>query len=114
MNNNLPMIKKEGIFTKIKNWIKRLLGKEEITIEPAQELSRPQNIQETKKCSFKKDLKVKSKDVLLFLQRQLENKEIPISDLTDEELDKMIELCKIQIEEMENKIKNIKNNRKKV
>ena len=32
MNNNMPMIKKEGLFTKIKSWFKRLFAKEELII----------------------------------------------------------------------------------
>ena len=37
MNNNLPEIKREGIFTKIKKWFKSLLGIGKIIEEPVQE-----------------------------------------------------------------------------
>ena len=100
MSKDLPMIKKEGIFTKIKKWVKRLVGKEEIIIEPVQEITKD-DIEKIKEDSFREGLKVKSKDVILFLQKQLESKQIQISDLTEEQMDEMIELYETQI--IENK-----------
>ena len=108
MNRNIPMIKKEGIFSKIKNWFKRLLGKEEIIIEQAKEYTKSE-IEEIKKDSFKEGLKVKSKDVILFLQRQLEEKKIQISDLTDEQVEEMIELYENQTKEIKNRTQQIIN-----
>ena len=108
MNNNLPMIKKEGIFVKIKNWFKRLIGKEEIIVEPVKEYTKNE-IEEIKKDSFREGLKVKSKDVILFLQKQLEEKKIKILDLTEEQLQEIIELYENQTNEIKNKTQQIIN-----
>jgi len=109
MNCNLPIIKKEGIFSKIKKLINRILGKEEIIIEPVQELTK-EDIEKIKKDSFREGLKVKSKDVILFLQRQLEEKKIQLTDLTNEQLEELIELYERQIREKKEKIEQ--NNKK--
>lgn len=119
MNKDLPMIKKEGIFTKIKKWFERLFGKEEVIVETVQDITK-EDIQRIKEDSFREGLKVKSKDVILFLQKQLESKQIRISDLTEEQMDEMIELYETQITEIDiiieqkknriNKFKNKKEN----
>lgn len=103
MNKNLPMIKKEGIFSKIRNLIKRLLGKENVIIQPIQEFLE-EDIQKIKENSFKEGLKVKSKEIILFLQRQLEEKKIQLTDLTNEQLEELIELYDNQIKETKEKI----------
>lgn len=107
MNSNLPDIRRESIFTKIKNWFKKIFSKEEVIIEEViEEIN--QTVDEIKNISFKDSIKVKSKDRILFLQRKIKEKQIEISDLTDEELDEMIELYKKQIEEKKNALKNYK------
>ena len=110
MNNNLPQIKKEGIFVKIKNWFKTLFRGKEIVEqsmrETIEEIST--TVEEIKNDTFKDSIKVESKDRILFLQRQLKEKQIEMSDLTDEELDEMIELYETQIEEKENTLKKYK------
>lgn len=111
MNNNLPEIIKEGIFTKIKNWFKSLFVIGEIEIEPVQEAIKEiqKDVEEIKKNEFMESLKVESKTKILLLQRKLKEKRIEISDLTDEELDEMIELYKGQIEEKKNKLRSYRN-----
>ena len=111
MNNNMPMIKKEGLFTKIKSWFKRLFAKEEVVIESFQEPVKNE-IEEIKKASFKEGLKVKTKDIILLLQRQLEEKQIQISDLTDEQLEEMIELYENQIQDKKKILKQYESKRK--
>lgn len=108
MNNNLPDIKREGIFTRIKNWFKSLFGIGEIAEEPVQEAIKEidKEVEKIKKDTFRENLQVESKDKILSLQRKLKEKQIEISDLTDEELDEMIELYKGQIEEKKNKLKS--------
>lgn len=108
MNTNLPEIKKEGIFTRIKNWFKSLFGIGEIVEEPVQEAIKEidKEVEEIKKDTFKESLQIESKDRILALKRKLKEKQIEISDLTDEELDEMIELYKGQIEEKKNKLRN--------
>lgn len=98
MNKNLPMIRNENIFTKIKRWFRKLLGKDEVIIETVQEITENATNEE-KEDRFRESLKVKSKDVILFLQKQLESNQIRISDLTDEQMDEMIELLTMQIKE---------------
>ena len=61
------------------------------------------------KDTFRESLQVDSKDKILALQRKLKEKQIEISELTDEELDEMIELYKNQIKEKENKLKQYRN-----
>lgn len=108
MNKDLPMIKKEGIFTKIKKWFKKLFVKEEIVVEPVQEITK-EDIQKIKENSFREGLKVKSKDVIMFLKRQLEENKIQLIDLTEEQLLELIDLYEIQIEEKDKIIE--KNNK---
>lgn len=103
-NRNLPMIRKDGIFYKIKEWFKKLFNKEEIIEEKAKENNEVEKI--TERLSFVDSIKVESKDVILALQRKLRNEEIKIEDLTDKELYEMVQLYRIQIEEKKNKVEN--------
>lgn len=116
MNNNLPEIKKESFFQKFKNWFKRLFIKEEIIIEDPikdaiNEIS--ESIDDIKRNKFIDEIKVESKDEILSLQRKLKEKQIEIADLTDEQLDEMIELYKEQIQYKKDKLKKYKNKIKK-
>lgn len=115
MNNNLPQIKKEGMFVKIKNWFKKIFANKDTVEKQIQENveEKRDSLEEINKDSFKDFIKVESKDRILFLQRQLEEKQIEISDLTDEELDEMIQLYESQIEEKEKILKQYKDKLKK-
>ena len=108
MNENLPLVVKETFFVKIKNWFKRLFNIEKNTIQPISEAINEIDleVEKIKKETFKESLQVETKDRILALQRNLKEKQIEISDLTDKELDEMIELYKGQIEEKKNKLKN--------
>lgn len=111
MNNNLPQIKQDGILERIKNWFKRLFKGEEIEVkEPLQDTIEEidKQVEEIKKDTFRKNIQLESKDKILALQRKLKEKKIEISDLTNEELDEMIELYKKQIEEKNNKLRQYK------
>lgn len=115
MNNNLPEIRRKGIFFKIKNWFKSLFNIQ----QNAQEIQEDENeiYKEINNYDFKKNLQEKSNDSIIILQRNLKEKQIEISELTDEELDKMILLYKKQIEEKKNKLRIYKekfDSRKKV
>ena len=110
MNNNLPEIKREGIFLKIKNWFKSLFSIQQISEKIIQEDVK-ELYEEPEKIDthiFKGILQVESKDKIIALQRKLKEKQIEISELTDEELDEMIALYKVQIEEKKNKLRNYK------
>lgn len=103
MNNNLPEIRREGIFTKIKNWFKNLFEKNNLEKDLIQE-----SIEEIKNANFKDSIKVESKERILFLQRKIKEKQMEIADLTDEELDEMIELYVDQIKEKKNILRQYK------
>lgn len=108
MNKNLPEIKREGIFERIGRWFRKLFKKEEVIIEEPVQTAMDEidkQVEEIKKVSFRESIQVESKDKILALQRKLKEKQIEISDLTDEELDEMIELYKKQIGEKKNKLK---------
>lgn len=112
MNSNLPQIRRDGIFTKIKNWFKNLFRKEKVIIEEPihttiQEIDK--QVEEIKKNSFKENLQIESKDKILMLQRKLKEKQIEIADLTDEELDEMIELYRKQILEKKKQLEQYRN-----
>jgi len=109
-DNNLPMIKKEGIFYKIKKWLKNLFNREKVIESKIEELTNPEKID---KSTFIESIKVKSNDVILSLQIKLEKGEIGIKDLSDDELDEMIELYNKKIEDkkkiLEHKLSSYKN-----
>lgn len=108
MNRNLPMIRKENIFTKMRNWIKRVFGRNNTIIQDTiQEID--DNVEMMKRSDFVNQIKIESKDKILALQRKLKEKQIEISALTDEELDEMIELYKTQINTKKDELKQYKN-----
>ena len=101
MNNNLPQVKREGIFIKIKNWFFRFFKNAEST-EHFQEETLKQS--ENKK-DFIENLKVENKDRIFMIHRKIKEKQMQISDLTNQELYELIELYKEQIEEKKLKLK---------
>ncbi len=107
MNSNLPQIRKEKIFTRIKKWLKNILGISEIIEESIHEVidQEKNNLAEIEKNDFREEIKVESKDVILALQRKINEKQMEISDLTDDQLDEIIKLYESQIKEKENKIR---------
>ena len=102
MNNNLPAIKKDGIFIKIKNWFLKLFkkyeNKEEYFLEE-------KSYQFENKTDFIENIKIENNDRIFMLQRKIKEKQMEISDLTNQELDELIELYKDQIEEKKVKLK---------
>lgn len=104
MNRNLPQVMQEGFFTKIKNWLKKIFGKHGSIEYPIPE-TMYNEIDEIKKENFVRNIKIESMDKILMLQKKLKEKQIEISDLTDQELDEMIELYKSQITDKKIKLK---------
>lgn len=101
MNNNLPQLRKEGLLEKIKNYFLKIFRKKERF-----ENQNPDTVEnEVSKNEFIENIKVENKDMILMLQRKIKEKQIEISDLTDEQLDEMLELYKSQIEEKKIKLK---------
>lgn len=107
MNENLPQVIQEGFFTKIKNWFYKLFKKQKSIENPIQKnLDELHNeIDEISKANFVQNIKVENKDNILMLQRKIKEKQIEISDLTDQELDEMIELYKNQIKDKKARLK---------
>ena len=93
MNRNLPQVVHEGFFTKIKNWFNNFFRKQKSIEYPIQEsLNELHNkMDENSKENFVQDIKVENKDNILKLQRKIKENEIGISDLTDQELDEIIQ-----------------------
>ncbi len=116
MSDNLPKIKNEGILEKIKNvFYKLFVGKKSQTESVKTEVN---NHEKDSIRSDKTDLLsnlqnqienevVSDNELLITLQRKIKNNEIQISELTDEELDGLIELYETQIA---NKEKNLQSN----
>lgn len=104
MNKNLPQLKQEGLFKKIKNWFLKVFRKEE-KVENQMEDTLGMLEDEAPEKTFIENIKVENKDKILMLQRKIKEKQMEISDLTDQELDEMIELYKSQIEEKKVKLK---------
>lgn len=113
MTNNLPQIRKENIFVRLKKWFKELLGISEITEESITQEQINNYEKEIKRNNFIEEIKFEGKDLILALQRKIEEKEIELSNLTDEQLDEIIELYKKQIEERENKLRYYREKLKK-
>lgn len=96
-NDNLPQINiflkiKQGLFKKDKNSKNEAIN----TIENEELLD---------SNNFMKNIKLNNNETILKLQRKLKSKQIEISNLTDEELDKMIKLYQKQIIEKKDKLK---------
>jgi len=107
MNEKLPQVIQESFFTKIKNWFNKFFRKQKSIENSIQEnLNEINNeIYEDSKADFVQNIKVKNKDNILLLQRKIKEKQMEISELTDQELDEIIALYKGQIEEKKQKLK---------
>lgn len=101
MNQNLPEIKKERFILKLKRWFKRLFFKPKIL---EQQNDNIEAIADTEKLDFINSLQAKDNTKNFILQRKLKDKEISIKDLTDNELDDMIEFYKNRIIEKKNRL----------
>lgn len=101
-NENLPQVIKENIFVRIKNWFKSFFSKKE---EPIVKVIEEDNKLKQDQSNFIEELKVEDNTEILEIQNKLKLNIIKISDLTDAQLKKMIELYKLQIEKKEIKLK---------
>lgn len=103
---NLPVQKKESVFTKIKNWLSRFFKKEKSEEDETLKIVNDNNTdtEESQKNSFIESIKIENKDKILDLKIKLKCGQIQISELTDEELDEMIKLYEIEIEEKQKKL----------
>ncbi len=99
---NLPQVLKENIFVRIKKWFKSFFLKKEKSTEKV--IEEDKNIK-LGQSNFKEELKIEDNAEILEIQNKLKLNKIKISDLTDTQLQKMIELYKMQIEKKEIKLK---------
>lgn len=106
MNEKLPQVIRENFYTKIKNWFFKIFRKPQSINYPDQKIL--DNTDENNKENFIQSIKIESKDKSLMLQKKLKEKQIKISDLTDQELEEMIGLYKNQIEDKKIKLNQYK------
>ncbi len=92
MNNNLPQIAKDDIFTKIRKWLFKFIPKK----KQATMNENTSKIEDNSENTFKEKIHISD---TMALQRKLTEKQIKIQELTDEELDEVIKLYESQIEE---------------
>ena len=116
MNYNLPKIKKDGILDKIKNVFAKLFAGNKT--QPANHKETSEKCEKTSVEYNKIDLLsnlqnqivseeiVSGNEILLQLQRKIKNNEMQIAELTDDELDRLIELYETQIESKKKKLEN--------
>ena len=104
MSEFLPKIKKEGIFEKIKKWFKISFKGKIVEEEIKNEKLTKFNMNEKSTNEY-----IKNNNKIFILQKRLKEGLIEISDLTDEELDEIIELYKKQVEEKKNKLRFYRN-----
>lgn len=112
---NLPVIKKESFFEKIKKTIKRLFGIKEEVFE---QIEVPKFKTADNKNKFKEEIKFEEdlgKKKLLEIQKKLEEGGMTVElateltkDLTNEEKNNLLELYKTQIEDLEKSLQNYK------
>ncbi|MBO4292884.1 MAG: hypothetical protein J5881_00630 [Clostridia bacterium] len=105
-NSNLPEVKREGIFIKIKNWFRRIF--KESKSKETTDIDIDKYEQEIRN-EFKNNIQVKDENAVI-LMRKFEANKINISDLTDIELDKLIALYKEKISEKKERLKLTKVN----
>lgn len=98
---NLPQVKNKNIFGKIKNWILKLFHKSK-NEKDEKFYSSEKTYMNEKEKDFAESINISA---ILKLQNELKQNKISMSDLTDKELDSMIELYQKQVEEKEIKLK---------
>ncbi len=106
---SMQVINENSFIYKIKSFFKKLFFKEKVIEQPVEQI---QNIVEgdstNTKSEFIKDIKVETNDKLIAIQKKLESGEMEISELEDEQKDKLIELYDKQIAMKKEKLANIK------
>ena len=101
----MPKIKNDGIFSKIRLFILKFINKKSYNDVDNNTRQYDQN-DDIQDLDFKSIMKSQSQYDILFIQNKLKLGEIAISDLSDIELDEMINLYKEQIKQKEDKLKN--------
>lgn len=106
---SMQVINESSFIYRIKSFFKKLFFKEKPIEQPVEQI---QNIVEedntNTKSEFIKDIKVETNDKLIAIQKKLESGEMEISELEDEQKDKLIELYDKQIAMKKEKLASIK------
>ena len=107
MENKYLQIRKENIFTKFVKFIKGIFGKrviEEVKYE--EEIAQKQKT----KTTFIEELKIEQPvdTELIKLQKQFENNEIDLKQMSNEQINKLNKLYKKQISELKEKLQSRK------
>lgn len=110
MNNNLIPYK-ENIFTKILNYFKKKFSKNKSLFIKNNEEENFLNNQYKNKKSFLEDIVIKENEEekrIKNLQLQYDNGEIDEEDISDEDMDKLIEMYEKETEELNKETEKIK------
>ncbi len=106
---SMQVINENSFLYKVRSFFKKLFSKKvsiEQPIEQIQNIVKEDNT--NTKIEFIKDIKVETNDKLIAIQKKLESGEMEISELDDEQKDKLIELYDKQIAMKKEKLANIK------
>lgn len=103
-NKSLMTVKETSIFQKIKNFFKRLFGKEDISFNtaPVQNIEK-NTVSTNSRTSFSERIKIiEDEDTkLLKLQKQYRSGQIKESDMSQEQIDSLCNLYDRQIADLE-------------
>ena len=108
MNNKLILYNK-NIFTKISNFFKKLFSRKKEYIQDTVDEKTIYNIQQ--KENFVENIVIKENEEekrLKILQLQYDNGEIDEEDISDEDMDKIIEMYEKETEKLNNETEKIK------
>lgn len=109
MMNNKLIPYKESIFTKISNFFKKLFSRKKEYIEESADEKSIYNIQQ--KENFVENIVIKENEEekrLKELQLQYDNGEIDEEDISEEDMDKIIEMYQKETEELNDETEKIK------
>lgn len=102
-------INEKSFIYRIKSFFRKLFFKEKAIEQPIEQIkSIVEEYNTNTKSEFIKDIKVETNDKLISIQKKLENGEMEISELDDDQKDKLIELYNKQIAMKKEKLTTIK------
>lgn len=106
---SIQKINGSSLMYQIKSFFKKLFFKDKAIEQPVEQIQNIVKEDNTNiKSEFIKDIKVETNDKLIAIQKKLESGEMEISELEDEQKDKLIELYDKQIAMKKEKLAIIK------
>ena len=120
MRDNLPTTTKIGIFNKLKNWFIKIITRQEDT-RPSEQVTETNKTFQKEKTNFAETLAMLNIDVgdeekientIKYLFNKIQKQEMEFEELSNEELIKIIEIYKKEIQEKNEKLQKLekKNN----